>query len=165
MNTYNRVITLIGLVIISSCGGGGGGSSDGGGYGGGGGNNNNAPTINNSSTNIEVLENQTSAFTVSASDPDGDTLSYSISGTDSSVFVISVSGVVTFNTAPDFESPGDANGDNLYEVSVAVTDTGSLSDTETFYVMVTNDTSDDITTEGFDGIYTVSYTHLRAHET
>ena len=100
MNTYNRVITLIGLVIISACGGGGGGgggSSDGGGYGGGGGNNNNAPTINNSSTNIEVLENQTSAFTVSASDPDGDTLSYSISGTDSSVFVISVSGVVTFN--------------------------------------------------------------------
>ena len=36
MNTYNRVITLIGLVIISACGGGGGGgggSSDGGGYG------------------------------------------------------------------------------------------------------------------------------------
>ena len=109
MNTYNRVITLIGLVIISACGGGGGGgggSSDGGGYGGGGGNNNNAPTINNSSTNIEALENQTSAFTVSASDPDGDSLSYSISGTDSSVFNISMSGVVTFNSAPDFESPG-----------------------------------------------------------
>ena len=156
MNTYNKVITLIGLVIISACGGGGGGgggSSDGGGYGSGGGNNNNAPTINNSSTNIEALENQTSAFTVSASDPDGDSLSYSISGTDSSVFNISMSGVVTFNSAPDFESPGDANGDNLYEVSVTVTDTGSLSDNETFYVMVTNDTSDDITTEGFDGIY------------
>ena len=154
MNTYNRVITLIGLVIISACGGGGGGgggSSDGGGYGSGGGNSNNAPTINNSSTNIEVPENQTSAFTVSASDPDGDTLSFSISGTDSSAFNISMSGVVTFNTAPDYDSAGDENGDNLYEVSVTVTDTGSLSDSETFYVMVTNDTSDDITTEGFDG--------------
>ena len=48
MNTYNRVISLIGLIIISACGGGGGGSgsSGGDGYGSGGGNANNAPTIN-----------------------------------------------------------------------------------------------------------------------
>ena len=153
MNTYNRVISLIGLIIISACGGGGGGSgsSGGDGYGSGGGNTNNAPTINNSTTNIDVPENQTDAFTVSASDPDGDSLSYSISGTDSSIFNISMSGVVTFVSPPDYESAGDENGDNLYEVIVTVTDTGSLTDNETFYVMVTNDPSDDVTTEGFDG--------------
>ena len=155
MNTYNRVISLIGLIIISACGGGGGrsGSSGGDGYGSGGGNTNNAPTINNSTTNIDVPENQTDAFTVSASDPDGDSLSYSISGTDSSIFNISMSGVVTFVSPPDYESAGDENGDNLYEVIVTVTDTGSLTDNETFYVMVTNDPSDDVTTEGFDGTY------------
>ena len=64
-----------------------------------------------------------------------------------------MSGVVTFVSPPDYESAGDENGDNLYEVIVTVTDTGSLTDNETFYVMVTNDPSDDVTTEGFDGTY------------
>tara|TARA_B100001113_G_scaffold312012_1_gene276200 strand:+ start:218 stop:436 length:219 start_codon:yes stop_codon:yes gene_type:complete len=61
--------------IVVSCGGGGGG---------GGGSDyqqpappaNNAPMITNSSTNYSVVENQTSAFTVTASDSDGDTLTY-----------------------------------------------------------------------------------------
>ena len=44
-----------------------------------------------------------------------------------------MSGVVTFASPPDYESAGDENGDNLYEVIVTVTDTGSLTDNETFY--------------------------------
>ena len=136
------------IALITSCGGGGGGGSSdsGGGYG----NTNSPPNITNTNNNVSVQENQTSAFTVSASDPDGDTLTYSISGNDVSQFTISTSGVVEFVNAPDFENPSDANTDNVYEITVTVSD-GSLTDTANFMVTVTNDTSDDVTTDNYDG--------------
>ena len=149
MNTLNRVVLLVSFFVIASCGGGGGG----------GGSEdsytppaqtNGAPTITNTVFNISVPENQTSAFTISASDPDGDSLTYSLSGTDSALFSVSSSGVVTFNTAPDYENPSDSNADNVYGVTATVSD-GSLTDSESFMITVTNDTSDDVTTEGYDG--------------
>jgi hypothetical protein len=149
MNTLNRVVLLVSFFVIASCGGGGGG----------GGSEdsytppaqtNSAPTITNTVFNISVQENQTSAFTISASDPDGDSLTYSLSGTDSALFSVSSSGVVTFNTAPDYENPSDSNSDNVYGVTATVSD-GSLTDSESFMITVTNDTSDDVTTEGYDG--------------
>ena len=93
-----------------------------------------------------------SAFTITATDADGDTLSYTIGGTDASLFSVSSSGVVTFNTAPDYESPSDADSNNVYDLMASVSD-GSLSDSKDFMVTVTNDTSDDVTTEGYDGTY------------
>ncbi len=149
MNTLNRVVLLVSFFVIASCGGGGGG----------GGSEdsytppaqtNSAPTITNTVFNISVQENQTSAFTISASDPDGDSLTYSLSGTDSALLSVSSSGVVTFNTAPDYENPSDSNADNVYGVTATVSD-GSLTDSESFMITVTNDTSDDVTTEGYDG--------------
>jgi len=146
----NLKISIIAVLFITACGGGGGGgggSSDGGGY-----SPNNPPIIDGSTTSFSVLENQTSAFTVQASDADGDTLTYTISGgDDASLFNISSTGVVTFITAPDFEIPGDMNADNNYQLAVTVSD-GSASDTESFTVTVTNDTSDDVTTSNFDGV-------------
>ena len=149
MNTLNRVVLLVSFFVIASCGGGGGG----GGYGDSytpPAQTNGAPTITNTVFNISVQENQTSAFTISASDPDGDSLTYSLSGTDSALFSVSSSGVVTFNTAPDYENPSDSNSDNVYGVTATVSD-GSLTDSESFMITVTNDTSDDVTTEGYDG--------------
>ena len=153
MNSLNRVVLLLSIFIVASCGGGGGGgSSDGGsGSGGGYGNTNSAPVINNTTTDISVQENQTSAFTVDASDADNDTLTYSLSGDDSGSLSIA-SGVVTFNTAPDFENPSDADANNIYAVTVTVSD-GSATASKNFTVTVTNDTSDDVTTEGMDGTY------------
>ena len=153
MNTLNRVVLLLSIFIVASCGGGGGGgSSDGGsGSGGGYGNTNSAPVINNTTTDISVQENQTSAFTVDASDADNDTLTYSLSGDDSGSLSIA-SGVVTFNTAPDFENPSDADANNIYAITVTVSD-GSATASKNFTVTVTNDTSDDVTTEGMDGTY------------
>ena len=146
----NLKISLISVLFITACGGGGGGgggSSDGGGY-----NPNNPPIIDGSTTSFSVLENQTAAFTVQASDADGDTLTYTVSGgDDASLFNISSTGVVTFISAPDFEIPGDMNADNNYQLAVTVSD-GSASDTESFTVTVTNDTSDDVTTSNFDGV-------------
>ena len=152
MSTLNKVYTLVCLFIIASCGGGGGGGGGGmGGDGyGGGSSTNSPPSINNTVLNVSVAENQTSAFTISATDPDGDSLSYSISGTDNSLFNVTNSGVVSFITAPDFENPSDANSDNVYEIRASVSD-GTASVSADFTVTVTNDTSDDVTTEGFDG--------------
>ncbi len=66
---------------------------------------NHAPVIT-SSTTASVNENQTSGMTVTATDADGDALTFSIAGgVDADKVSINPNdGVVTFNTAPDFES-------------------------------------------------------------
>ena len=150
----NYTLVFISLITIAACGGGGGGGSDapGSGYTT---PTNNPPSITNTNMNISVVENQTSAFTVNATDPNGDTLTYSLSGDDASLLSISNQGVVTFNTAPDFENPSDGNTDNVYKITVTVSD-GSLSATANFEITVTNDTSDDITTENYDGTLVLS---------
>ena len=149
MNTSNKVILVLGLFTVASCGGGGGGGSDaGGGYT----NTNGAPTITNTTTSFSVVENQTSAFTITATDPDQDSITYSLTGDDEALFSVSTSGVVTFKTAPDFEVPSDADTNNIYQITGRVSD-GSLNATKSFTVTVTNDTSDDETSTGMDGTY------------
>ena len=150
----NYTLVFISLITLAACGGGGGGGSDapGSGYTT---PTNNPPSITNTNMNISVVENQTSAFTVNATDPNGDTLTYSLSGDDASLLSISNQGVVTFNTAPDFENPSDGDTDNVYKITVTVSD-GSLNATANFEITVTNDTSDDITTENYDGTLVLS---------
>jgi hypothetical protein len=54
------------------------------------------------SANVE--ENQRNVIRLTATDADtGNTLVYSISGTDASLFTCTNAGIVTFNTAPDYE--------------------------------------------------------------
>ncbi|PWG73267.1 hypothetical protein DF186_23950, partial [Enterococcus hirae] len=70
---------------------------------------------------VTVEENQTAVIDVQATDDndsEGAGLSYSITGgADSALFTIDiVTGVLSFLAAPDFESPGDDNGDNVYDV-------------------------------------------------
>ena len=150
----NFTLVFVSLFMIVACGGGGGGSdASGSGYtttpt-------NNPPSITNTNMNISVVENQTSAFTVNATDPNGDTLTYSLSGDDASLLSISNQGVVTFNTAPDFENPSDGDANNVYKITVTVSD-GSLNATANFEITVTNDTSDDSTTENYDGTFILS---------
>ena len=57
-----------------------------------------------------------------AVDPDGDEVSWSVGGADAASFEISAEGVLRFLSPPDFEAPGDADGDNAYQVQVRVTD-------------------------------------------
>ena len=150
----NCTLVFISLITLAACGGGGGGGSDapGSGYTT---PTNSPPSITNTNMNISVVENQTSAFTVNATDPNGDTLTYSLSGDDASLLSISNQGVVTFNTAPDFENPSDGDTDNVYKITVTVSD-GSLNANANFEITVTNDTSDDITTENYDGTLVLS---------
>ena len=146
-------LAVLATTILAACGGGGGGGGgDYGGGGGGGGYGNNPPTITNSTSSYSAVENQTGAFLVTATDSDGDALTFSItSGADSSLFSINTTGSVTFNTAPDFEVPGDSNADNVYELGISVSD-GTVSASQAFTVTVTNDTSDDPVTSNYDGV-------------
>ena len=154
MNRSNFGYILTMSLLVAACGGGGGG---GGGYGDGGGGDyggtNSTPSFTNSTSAYSVQENQTSAFTATASDADGDALTFTISsGSDAGLFSIgSSSGVVTFVAEPDFEIPGDANTDNVYELTVRVSD-GTAAATQAFTVTVTNDTSDDPVSANFDGV-------------
>jgi hypothetical protein len=94
---------------------------------------NEAPVITSNAggatASINVNENSTAVTTVTATDQDtpAQTLTYSLAGgADQGKFSInSSSGVLTFNTAPNFEAPTDTGGDNGYDVIVRVTDNGS----------------------------------------
>ncbi|PIB35276.1 hypothetical protein BFP72_07625 [Reichenbachiella sp. 5M10] len=77
-------------------------------------------------TTASFIENETgTAYTVTATD--ANTITYSLgSGNDESIFnIISTSGVVTFKTAPDFESPADTDEDNDYVINVIASDGGN----------------------------------------
>jgi hypothetical protein len=89
---------------------------------------NDAPVIT-SSASFSVNENQTSIGTVMATDADGDTLTYSLSGTDAAAISISTNGVMTFNVAPDYEIK------TTYTVTVNVSDgTNTTSQTITINI-------------------------------
>ena len=102
---------------------------------------NNAPSFT-SSTTFNPAENQTAAGTVRADDSDtGDTVTgYAITGgADMGFFSIgATSGVLTFNTAPNFEDARDQDAGNTYEVTVQATGgTGDREQTATQAITVT----------------------------
>jgi len=88
---------------------------------------NNAPTIS-SSASFSAAENQTAIGSVTATDADGDSLTYSISGSEIN---ISSSGVLTFASAPDYETK------TSYSATVTVSD-GTDSVTQSITVTVTD---------------------------
>jgi len=97
--------------------------------------NDNNPAIS-SSANFSAAENQTSIGSISASDADGDSLTYSLSGTDASSLSISSSGVLSFNSAPDYEAKAS------YSATVGVTDgTNAISQNVTINISNLNDNS------------------------
>jgi len=100
---------------------------------------NSAPSITSSGA-VNAAENQTAVQTVTGTDPDaGTTLTYSITGgADSVKFTInSTTGVLAFLAAPNYESPTDGGADNVYDVTVQVSD-GTLTATKDIAVAVTN---------------------------
>ncbi len=106
---------------------------------------NDAPVITSNgggaSAAINVAENTTAVTTVVANDG-GDlptqSITYSISGTDAARFAIdSSSGVLTFVSAPNFESKLDVGANNVYDLIVTATDNGTPAGTRTQSIAVT----------------------------
>ena len=93
-----------------------------------------APVFTSSNT-ASVNENQTSAITLVATDDS--TVTYSISGTDATSFTVNgLTGVVIFNTAPDFETK------DTYTFTATATDALNNSSTQavTITILDVNDT-------------------------
>ncbi len=92
---------------------------------------------------INVAENSSAVTTVTSTDGDNPALSqtatYSISGgADAGKFSINSStGVLSFTSAPDYELPTDADGNNVYVVEVKVIDNGSIPKFSTQTILVT----------------------------
>ena len=80
----------------------------------------------NLSSTISVNEGVTEVVDVGATDADGDSLTYTLGSqdptNDATNFSISSSGVISFNSAPDYENPSDYNTDNIYTINVSVSD-------------------------------------------
>jgi hypothetical protein len=98
-----------------------------------------APTIT-SSASASVVENTTgTAYTASASDPQNDPITWDVfAGADAGSFTIDSNGALAFQEAPNFDLPGDANGDNIYEVTIRAR-AGGEQDTLALRLEVTND--------------------------
>ena len=119
------------ILFLTACGGSGSGPSGSSSTG----PSNAAPVISSGNT-YSVAENTTAIGTVEASDADGDALAYFIQGDDSSLVTLT-GNVLAFAAAPDFEAPADANSDNVYKVTVVVSD-GSSKDAKDLEISVTN---------------------------
>ena len=84
----------------------------------------NAPPEFSSAADQTVAEGEVQAATVLATDPEGVDVIYAITdGEDAAAFDIDAdTGVVSFIAPADFETPGDADGDNVYELVVTADD-------------------------------------------
>ena len=99
---------------------------------------NDAPVVTGDAA-IDYAENDTSDLaTYSATDQEGDSLTWSLAGADSGAFSLSTELVLSFTSSPDFENPADADADNVYEVTVEADDgTNTLTATGKRDVTVT----------------------------
>ena len=94
---------------------------------------NDPPLISAGSPVIFVNENTSSdtpLSTYTATDPNGDPLTYSLSGNDGTLFNITDTGELSFIDPPDYES-----GKTIYRLIVNVSD-GDLSDTKSVFVRI-----------------------------
>ena len=101
---------------------------------------NRPPAFTLASFTLTTVENQTAVATLTAADADaGDTLAFTLAGgADAALFdLASSTGVLTFKSSPDFENPGDANADNVHELTLQVGD-GTVTVTQAVTVTVTD---------------------------
>ena len=119
------------ILFLTACGGSSSGSSGSSSTG----PINAAPVISSGNT-YSVAENTTAIGSVAASDADGDALNYVLTGDDSSLVTLTGT-TLSFNVAPDFEAPTDANSDNVYKVTLVVSD-GLAKDAKDLEISVTN---------------------------
>ena len=99
-----------------------------------------APPQITSETAFTVDEGSTDVTTLTATDLENDPLTWSIptgGGADADAFSLTAAGVLTFTAAPDYETPTDDDEDNVYAVTVEVSD-GANTDTAALEVTVTN---------------------------
>lgn len=97
---------------------------------------------------LSIDENTTAITNIESNDTEDGAetnLTYSLSGIDAALFSIDATGNLTFIVAPDFETPLDDGADNIYNVTVTVTDSSSATDTQAITVTI-NDVNESVNT-------------------
>ena len=82
---------------------------------------NEPPKVTGQSSVDHAENSPADVATYTASDPEGNSITWSLSGEDAENFIINEQ-VLTFKTAPDFEAPADTDHDNEYLVTVRASD-------------------------------------------
>ncbi len=97
-------------------------------------------TLTDSSFSITLTENAIIAIDLNASDEDGDTVTFALSGTDSARFDLNSStGILSFLIPPDFENPDDSGKNHAYGLEITITD-GIDSSAATLLISILDDT-------------------------
>ena len=118
MNKYTNISLFSIFLILGACGGGGGDTP--------------APTVAakpvfTSSASFSAAENQTAIGTVTATDSDSSSITYTVSGSE---LAITSGGVLSFVSTPDYETK------NSYTATVTASD-GTNTTTQAVTVGVT----------------------------
>ncbi|MCA3586156.1 MAG: VCBS repeat-containing protein, partial [Methylocystis sp.] len=109
---------------------------------------NDAPTVTSGGT-ASFAENGTgTAYQAVGSDPEGAATSWTLGGADAALFNISSTGAVTFKAAPNFETPADAGGNNVYDITVTASD-GTLSSTARNVAITVTNVAESVSLTGF----------------
>ena len=117
---------------------------------------NEAPSlVTDSSAYFQVNENLTEIKQITASDPENDTLVFSLQNSSASedeglLQIDSSTGVVSFKTAPNYELPTDIDSNNTLIFTVAVSD-GSFSSSTKYYAAI-NDVAESPTAITFSSL-------------
>ena len=112
--------------------------------------NNTAPELSETAYSTSFDEDDTgTVLTVSATDAEKDTITFTLSGDDAEFFSISTAGAITFKDEPNFDSPGDADRDNDYQLIVTATDDHGKASSSP--ITVTVDSEADAATDDGDG--------------
>ena len=119
--------------------------------------NDNAPMFTSGATASLIENRATTTVVYDANVTDADAtvgnMTFSLSGADASLFTIgAATGEVRFISSPDFEAPADADGDNIYQVTVIAND-GVNQTSQAVAISVTDTAGSTITgTSGSDTI-------------
>ncbi|MBL6899343.1 MAG: cadherin repeat domain-containing protein, partial [Gammaproteobacteria bacterium] len=92
-----------------------------------------------SSDSYSIDEGIKAVATLSGSDADGDSVSFSttITGDDAADFTLSSSGALAFAATPNFEAAADADTNNVYSITATITD-GTNTSTQAITITVTD---------------------------
>ena len=122
---------------------------------------NTPPNISSGSPAILHPENDDTPLpTYTATDDEGDAITWTVSGVDADFFTIDpTSGLLAFRTPLDFENPVDENRDNRYLITVIATDNGIPNESSTVSVVINiNNANDPGTISPITGISQVGET-------
>ena len=100
----------------------------------------NLPPVFTSGGGTVVEENELdTGYVASAIDPDGDELIFAITGGEDQALFTLDGGALNFISAPDYELPSDADGDNEYLIKLSATDSNDSTASISLSIKVADD--------------------------